>query len=121
MGRVSQRERKVIHAVECPECGQPVGQPCRALTAVDAATWAGRPMVHGARRAAWQEWRRTHPVDVYARGGAGEGGTLVPQAEGARAAVLALVRGAQESGGSILVPDLREAIDRLTRNGWRVE
>ena len=118
---MSRRERKVLNAVECPECGEPVGQPCRALTAADAATFAGRVAVHGARRAAWQGWRRTHPVDVYARDGGGRAGVLVPQTDRARAAVLALVRGATEEPPGVRVPNLRAAIDRLTRNGWRVE
>lgn len=49
------RERRIIAAVDCPRCGAKAGQPCRIHPNSRDAT--GRPMCHGERRLAWQEWK----------------------------------------------------------------
>lgn len=49
------RERQIISTTVCPTCHARVGQPCGIK--------AGRPMVHSARKAAWQQARPADPLD----------------------------------------------------------
>lgn len=41
------REQRIVASVACPKCGAPIGDPC-------GYKHPDRPVVHGARRAAWQ-------------------------------------------------------------------
>lgn len=46
------RERQIIAAVGCPECGARKGKRCNVNPASRAGE--GRPVLHSARRRAWQ-------------------------------------------------------------------
>lgn len=123
MGRHRSREHKVIHAVACPVCRAGRGVRCQGRTEGELAQVAqGRPLVHGARREAWQEWRRRTPVDYYARSTGPVAGILAPQSERARTAALGLVKGAAVvEDGHVRVPDLGAASAALIADGWRVD
>lgn len=118
---MSRRESKIIALVACPHCGAPVGQLCRLLTEADRATARGRLFVHGDRRRAWQEWKRSRPTDFYALPLPYGAGRISPQSGRARTAALSLIEGARDEGKAIYVPDLRAAIRLLSEDGWRVE
>jgi hypothetical protein len=118
---VTHREQKIIAAVPCPACGAGRGEPCQLSTEAELATARGRLLVHGARRTMWQEYRRRHPPDFFARPDGPRGGILTAQTERARTALLALVEGAVGSAFIVRVPDLRAAIDLLVADGWLVE
>ena len=71
------REAKIIAAVACPTCGARVGQPCDLPQ-------RGRPVVHPARKQAWQATRRPpdYVIQPRAEGPAGVAGALrVPAAD----------------------------------------
>lgn len=50
------RERKIVAAIACPQCGAEVGRPCSLRD--------GRPFVCRERREAWQAWRESRPPDL---------------------------------------------------------
>ena len=113
------RDQKVILAVSCPVCGVEAGTMCSARTEPEIAqTDLGRPLVHGARRKAWQEWKQSRPVDVYARAMHPESGVLFPKTDEARERLLKIEDAVP---GGVYVPNLREVIDRLTADGFHVE
>ena len=118
---MSRRESKVIKTVACPHCGAPVGQPCRLLTDADRATARGRLFAHGDRRRAWQEWKRSRPTDFYALPLPYGAGRISPQSRPARDAARRLLTSAREEDGHFIVPVLRDAIEILTAEGWKVQ
>ncbi|OFW05631.1 MAG: hypothetical protein A3H96_11260 [Acidobacteria bacterium RIFCSPLOWO2_02_FULL_67_36] len=90
------REAKIIAAVACPTCGARVGQPCDLPQ-------RGRPVVHPARKQAWQATRR--PPDY----------VIQPRAEGPAGA---------RTHYMLVAPQHQAAIDHLrslmppTGYGW---
>lgn len=83
MGGSLHRERRIVAAVACPICRAARGEVCRLRTEAERATATGRLLVHGARRTAWQEWKRSRPVDIYVRASQ----ILVAQSDAAYAAL----------------------------------
>jgi hypothetical protein len=59
------RERKIVAAIACPQCGAVKGRPCSVR--------AGRPLVCRERREAWQAWREARPADLVVSGFGVEG------------------------------------------------
>lgn len=91
------RERQAIAQVACPECGAAKGAPCVDAQGRPHRGEGGRPIVHTARRHAWQAARPADPLEgadiIMAPGRQPDGRedtsviTLVPLTDRGRAAL----------------------------------
>ena len=64
MANNKQRERQVMDAVACPDCGAGIGELCR-IRSEKAKKGPRRPILHSSRRRAWQAARKGYIMTIW--------------------------------------------------------